>query len=105
MHPAQALQAQVHRQRTFSAIGTLLVGLVLGGCVAGGGDLGSVAPPLGSGGPSIDLPSPEATAGNPSPGTSDPAASPATPAETTTVRAYFMLGSHTGTGGWPRCCA
>jgi hypothetical protein len=102
MHPAQALQAHLngqHGQRTITALGTLLVVVGLGGCVAGGGDLGSVAPPLGSGGPSLDLPSPEATAWNPSPGASAPAASPGAPAETTTVRAYFMLGSHTGTGG------
>lgn len=76
-----------------------IAALLVGACAApAGGDLGTVAPPGPSGGASIDIPSPEPT----------PAATPAatagqspvaSPGATTTVRAYFMLGSHTGSGG------
>jgi hypothetical protein len=76
-----------------------ITALLVGACAApAGGDLGTVAPPGSSGAASIDVPSPEPTPA------ATPAATPgqtpaASPGATTTVRAYFMLGSHTGTGG------
>lgn len=71
-----------------------LAALIVVACAPAGGDLGTVAPPGPSGAASIDVPSAEPT----------PAATPGetpaeSPAATTTVRAYFMLGSHSGTGG------
>lgn len=77
----------------------VIAAMLVGGCAApAGGDFGTVAPPGPSGAASIDIPSPE-----PTPATT-PAATPgqtpaASPGATTTVRAYFMLGSHTGAGG------
>lgn len=79
-----------------------VVAILVGACgVPGAGDLGTLAPPGASGGASLDVPSPEPTPGgtSPSPG-STPGETPAgSPGPTTTVRAYFMLGSHTGSGG------
>jgi germination protein M len=77
----------------------LLATLLLAGCAAAGGDLGGVATPPATTGPSLDVPSAE-----PTPGASEPAGSPgsspaASPAGTTTIRAYFFLGSFTGDAG------
>lgn len=80
---------------------TLLASLALvAGACAGpaGGDLGTVAPPGSNGSASIDVASPEPTAAG-SPGATPSGTSSASATATTTVRAYFMLGSHTGAGG------
>ena len=78
------------------------IAFVAGGCAAGGsGDLGTVAPPPSSAA-SLDIPSAEPTpAATPGPSvTEGPGQTPlASPGATTTVRAYFMLGSHIDTGG------
>jgi hypothetical protein len=72
---------------------------VLVGCTPTGGDLGGVATPARTAAPSLDLPSPDATAvpsgvpGSPSPSGSGQ------PDATTTIRAYFFLGSFTTTSG------
>jgi spore germination protein GerM len=69
--------------------------LVVASCATGSGDLGSVAPPHGTSGPSLDIPSPE-----PTPGSSTARGSPAATSDnSTTIRAYFMLGSYTGDAG------
>jgi len=69
--------------------------LVVAACATGAGDLGTVAPPHGTSGPSLDIPSAE-----PTPGSSAPAGSPAATFDSsTTIRTYFMLGSHTGDAG------
>lgn len=85
--------------RSLSLLATLAV---VAACGPGTGDLGTVAPPPPTTAPSIDVPSPEPTAGGtPSP-TPDGSAAPsptASPAETTTIRAYFFLGSLTHDGG------
>lgn len=81
----------------------LLAVAMLAACRPGTGDLGPVATPAPRPGDSIVAPSAEATPGM----TGAPAASPATPvaspggsaAPTTTVRAYFFLGSFTGNAG------
>ena len=70
-------------------------------CGPGTGDLGSVATPPPTSAASVDVPSPEPTggpSGTPTPtGSESPSASPA--AGTTTVRAYFVLGSFTHPAG------
>ncbi|HET9436439.1 MAG TPA: GerMN domain-containing protein [Candidatus Limnocylindrales bacterium] len=75
---------------------------LLAACSTGPGDLGSVATPPPTSAPSVDVPSPEPTPGTSptaSPGGSvDPAPTP-TPAGTTTIRAYFFLGSFTDDSG------
>ncbi|HEX5589189.1 MAG TPA: GerMN domain-containing protein [Candidatus Limnocylindrales bacterium] len=71
-------------------------------CGTGPGDLGSVATPPPTSAPSVDVPSPEPTPGTSptaSPGGSvEPSPTP-TPAGTTTIRAYFFLGSFTDDSG------
>jgi hypothetical protein len=83
--------------RTLSA---LLVMSFLAACGPSTGDLGGVATPPSTAQPSIDLPSDEPTPGS----TDSPAASPgptpaATASGTTTVRAYFILGSFVDNAG------
>lgn len=86
-------------------IALLLAAALLGGCAPTSGELGTVAPPPSTTEPSLEVPSseptPGATAGStgaPGPGASDsPVTSPAP--GTTTVRAYFFLGSSTTTSG------
>ncbi len=69
--------------------------VLLAGCGAAGGDLGTVTPPQGTGEPSIAVPSTE-----PTPASTLPGATPGqTPDSTATVRVYFMLGSLTGNSG------
>ena len=73
--------------------------LLFSGCGSATGDLGSVATPPPSNEPSIELPSPE-----PTPGGSDaPVATPGQTSgpshETTTIRAYFFLGSFVDNAG------
>ena len=88
-------------RRPLLALPTLLASLVLAACGAGTGDLGSVATPPPTPGASIDIPSAEPTPGGTAGGpTASPGSSPgASPAATTTVRAYFFLGSFTGNAG------
>ena len=79
--------------------GPLLVALLAAACGTGTGDLGPVATPQPTPGGSIDAPSAEPTpgsTGSPNGPSGSPAASPA---GTTTVRAYFFLGSFTGNSG------
>jgi germination protein M len=80
----------------------LSVALVVAACGTSSGDLGGVATPLPTAEPSIDAPSSEPTPG--STGSSDGSPSttpnPSTSAgETTTVRAYFILGSFVDNAG------
>jgi hypothetical protein len=84
-----------------------LVAMLLVACGGSTGDLGSVATQPPSEAPSLDVPSSEPTPGpsaGPSAGPSEsPAASPATSATpspgTTTIRAYFFLGSFVDNAG------
>lgn len=84
------------RLSLLTAIPILVASLVLAACGATTGDLGSVAgPPPSEAQPSLGAPS-----GEPTPGASGPLGSPGStpgatpvPADTTTVRAYFILGS------------
>lgn len=79
--------------------------ILLGACSPNAGDLGTVATPPPTPGASVDVPSAEPTAGtNPSSGPSADPSSPAVPSAspnstTTTVRAYFFLGSFTHPAG------
>jgi hypothetical protein len=87
-----------------SLIALLMAGLLLAACGPATGDLGGVATP-----PPTEQPSLEAPSGEPTPGSSGgPIASPgstpvgqptATPSDTTTVRAYFFLGSFVDNAG------
>lgn len=90
------MHAQRSMARRLLAVIPLLA--LLAACGPGTGDLGAVATPAPTPGDSIVAPSPE-----PTPGSTGPAASPASPgaspAATTTIRAYFFLGSFTGNGG------
>jgi spore germination protein GerM len=78
----------------------LAAALLVAACGASTGDLGSVATP-----PPTEQPSLEAPSGEPTPGTTDtpgqsPAATPSpTQSGTTTVRAYFVLGSFQDNAG------
>jgi hypothetical protein len=74
----------------------IMAALILGACSPSTGDLGSVATPPSTEQPSIAVPS-----GEPTPGPSGPITSPAaTPGGgTTTVRAYFFLGSFVDNSG------
>jgi hypothetical protein len=93
-------RATFHRSLTLLA--AVVVAASLAACGAGTGDLGTVAPPPPTTAPSLDAPSPESTpGGTPSP-TPDGSAAPsptASPVETTTIRAYFFLGSFTHDAG------
>jgi hypothetical protein len=86
------------------SIGLLAVVGSLAACAPGTGDLGSVATPPPTNEPSLPIPSAEPTPG----GSQDPGTSPspaptgdpsATPTGTTTIRAYFFLGSFTHDAG------
>ncbi len=80
----------------------LLAALVAAGCSAAssGPGLGPVATPASQGPASLEVPSSEPTPGYPGPVASGGAGSPApSAAATTTVRAYFFLGSFTGNAG------
>ena len=93
-------------------LGALAAGLFLvAACGPATGDLGSIAPPS-SQVPSLDVPSSEPTPGDASPFPSDPippSATPAAPGDTpgpaptdagtTTVRAYYFLGSFVDNAG------
>lgn len=83
--------------RFFSAF---FVALLVAACGTGTGDLGSVATPPPTEQPSIDLPSSEPTPGS----TAGPGETPGTTPEpsaggTTTIRAYFFLGSFVDNAG------
>jgi hypothetical protein len=82
-----------------SLLGPLLVLALLAACGPRTGDLGGVATQPPTAGASADVPTPVPTSGPTAPSGS-PGASPApTDAGTTTVRAYFFLGSFTGDAG------
>lgn len=85
----------MNRHSALIEIAATIALLLFAGCAPTGGDLGGVATPPASTTPALDVPSAEPTP-NLTPGGS-PAASPA--GATTTVRAYFILGSFTGDFG------
>lgn len=76
----------------------LLAAVAIAACGPSTGDLGSVAPRPSAAAPSIEAPSAEPTPGS-TPSTSPGASPQASPADTTTVRAYFFLGSFTDNSG------
>jgi germination protein M len=79
---------------------TTAVLAVVAACGPGTGDLGSVAPPAPTSAASVDVQSPEPTGGATPGATGSPSPTQSTaPAETTTVRAYFFLGSFTHEAG------
>jgi hypothetical protein len=73
--------------------------LLLSACSASTGDLGSVAPPPPSDQPSIELPSPEPTPGQSGGPLVTPGPSAGPSDDTTTIRAYFFLGSFVDNAG------
>ena len=88
--------------RALPRILIILAGLSLvAACGPGAGDLGSVATPLPTTAASVDVPSPEPTGGpsaTPAPSQGG-VPSPTPTGGTTTVRAYFFLGSFTHPAG------
>jgi germination protein M len=84
--------------RAFSLLGAIVT-LALMACTASGGDLGGVATPPPTSGSSLDLPTAEPTPGDTSPPGSPGASPVGSPGESTTVRAYFFLGSFTDNAG------
>ena len=96
-------------QRLPAVVGLAVVAALLAGCGSLTGDLGTVAPPASTTQPSIDVPSAEPTPGGGPVGTDTPGPrpSPSQPGETpvptatgtTTVRAYFFLGSFVDNAG------
>src|SRR6478672_4077032 len=83
--------------RTFAV---LAVALLVGACGASTGDLGSVATPPPTEQPSIEAPSSEPTPGSTQAPGESPGVTPApTQSGTTTVRAYFILGSFQDNAG------
>ncbi len=78
-----------------------LTAVVIAACGPSTGDLGSVPSPVTTAQPSLDAPTGEPTPGASGP-TSSPGSSPGStgaPVQTTTVRAYFFLGSFTDNAG------
>ena len=73
--------------------------LLLSACGASTGDLGSVATPPPSEQPSIELPSPEPTPGESAGPEASPGPTSRATDETTTIRAYFFLGSFVDNAG------
>lgn len=78
-----------------------MVAIVIAACGPSTGTVGSVPSPAATAQPSLDAPT-----GEPTPGASGPIATPGSspgssgaPGETTTVRAYFFLGSFTDNAG------
>ncbi len=96
------------RNRIFALASLTIAAIVIAACGSLTGDLGTVAPPAATTQPSLDLPSTEPTPGG-SPLPSDIAGPSVTPAPadtprpttsgTTTVRAYFFLGSFVDNAG------
>ena len=82
--------------RLFSLVAATVL---LSACSATTGDLGSVAPPPPSEQPSIELPSPEPTPGQSGGPVATPGQSAGPTDETTTIRAYFFLGSFVDNAG------
>ena len=92
------IRSTIRTHRLFSLIAAMAV---VAACGPGSGDLGSVATPAPTPAASVDVPSPEPTGGTPAP-TADSSVppSPTAPADgSTTVRAYFFLGSFTHAAG------
>lgn len=91
------IHAQAHKALIAIILG---VGLLAAACGVGSGDLGPVATPPPTEQPSLDVPSFEPTPGStvdpssePSPGATGQPPETALPDGTTTIRAYFFLGS------------
>jgi germination protein M len=87
-------------------IAALAILTLLAACGGRDGDLGTVAPPQPTDQPSLDLPSAEPTPGSGSPTPTGPIATDSaggsptpTDAGTTTIRAYFFLGSFVDNAG------
>lgn len=81
-------------------LSAVFVAVLVAACGTSTGDLGSVATPPPTEEPSIDLPSPEPTPGSTAGPGETPGATPdASPSGTTTIRAYFILGSFTDNAG------
>jgi len=81
-------------------VSTIVVALLVAACGTSTGDLGSVATPPPTEEPSIDLPSAEPTPGSTAEPGETPGSTPvASPVGTTTIRAYFILGSFTDNAG------
>jgi hypothetical protein len=90
------------RNRLLRALTLIAAIAVVAACGPGTGDLGSVATPPPTTGPSLDVPSPEPTPGgtpSPKPDGSVGPSPTASPVETTTIRAYFFVGSFTHDAG------
>lgn len=82
------------------SIAMLTVALLVGACGASTGDLGSVAAPPPTEEPSLDAPSSEPTPGTTgTPGQTPGATTSPTQSGSTTVRAYFILGSFQDNAG------
>ena len=75
------------------------VALLVAACTPATGDLGGVATPPPSDEPSIALPSDEPTPGQSAGPVETPGATQGTSTGTTTIRAYFFLGSFTDNAG------
>jgi len=78
---------------------SIAIVLFVAACAAASGDLGGVATPLPTGGSSPDVPTAVPTTAAGSPVTSPDSTPSGSPAGTTTVRAYFFLGSFTDNAG------
>jgi germination protein M len=86
--------------RARAALATLAVLTVItAACGPSTGNLGGVATPPPSTDPSLAVASPEPTPGSTPLGSPAGSTAPGSPAPTTTVRAYFFLGSFTGNSG------
>jgi spore germination protein GerM len=82
------------------SIAILAVALLVGGCGGATGDLGSVATPPPTEQPSLEAPSTEPTPGTTETPGESPSTTPSpTQSGTTTVRAYFVLGSFQDNAG------
>ncbi len=80
-------------------LSTAVVALLVAACGPATGDLGGVATPPPSDEPSIALPSAEPTPGQSAGPSSTATASQGTTGGTTTIRAYYFLGSFTDNAG------
>jgi spore germination protein GerM len=81
-------------------LSAVFVAVLVAACGTSTGDLGSVATPPPTEEPSLDLPSAEPTPGSTAKPGETPAPTPvSSPAGTTTIRAYFILGSFTDNAG------
>jgi germination protein M len=79
--------------------GLAVLTIITAGCGPSTGNLGGVATPPPSTDPSLAVTSPEPTPGSTPVGSPAGSTAPGSPAPTTTVRAYFFLGSFIGDSG------